>query len=84
MIISYSLLLIPYAFFLVVFGIFTIINIYNLIRFGGWNIVGFWATFLFLAGVVFIFFISYQNLIIFDWQETVTILERSDFLPQPF
>ncbi|MEA3272855.1 MAG: hypothetical protein U9P90_04285 [Patescibacteria group bacterium] len=75
---TYSLLLIPYALFLVVFALFVIINLFNLTRFGGWTIITFWATFLFLAGIVLIAYASYENLIIFDWHQTITISNNYD------
>ncbi len=64
-------LLIPYFAFLALFAIFALINLFHIVKWGGFTFVGFVATFIFLAGVVLISFLTYENLKIVDWSEMI-------------
>lgn len=64
-------LLLPYGLLLVILLLFALINIYHIVRWGGWTFVGFVATFVFLAGMVLILFLTYDNLKMVDWGEVI-------------
>jgi hypothetical protein len=63
--------LIPYIALLLLFLIFALINIYHVFKWGGGTFTGFIATFIFLAGLILILFLTYDNLKMVDWSETI-------------
>ncbi|MCX6744358.1 MAG: hypothetical protein NTX82_02430 [Candidatus Parcubacteria bacterium] len=70
--ISLYVLLIIYAIALAGFFIFAIFNLYHLFNYGFLSFTSFFVTFLFLAGVVLILFITYQFGSQIDWSQTIT------------
>lgn len=70
---SLYILLIIYAIALI--GIFVIagFNLYHLFSYGFLSFSSFFVTFLFLAGVVLILFITYQYGAQIDWSQTIVI-----------
>jgi len=70
--ISLYLLLGTYAVLVVIFLIFAIINLYHLIAFGFISFESFFMTFIFIAGIILILFITYKLGIEIDWSKTVT------------
>lgn len=69
--ISLYVLLIIYAIALAGFLIFAIFNLYHLFNYGFLSFTSFFVTFLFLAGVVLILFITYQFGSQIDWSQTI-------------
>ena len=64
-------LLILYSLFLLLLFLLTLINLYHIFKWGGWTFIGFVATFIFLAGVVLILFLTYDNLKMMNWEEVI-------------
>ncbi len=76
-------LLIPFALFMTAFALFGIINIFNLIKYGGATFAGVFATFCFLAASAFVIYLTLNQFSVYDWQEPITLFENfnnSDFL----
>ncbi|OGY42816.1 MAG: hypothetical protein A2Y67_03785 [Candidatus Buchananbacteria bacterium RBG_13_39_9] len=71
--ISLYIFLILYGAALALFVIFALINIYHLFRFGFLSFFSFFVTFLFLAGVILILFITYELGAKIDWSQTFII-----------
>ncbi len=71
--ISLSVLLIGYGIFAVVFLVFAIINLYHMFNYGFLNFESFLMTFIFIAGTVLIFFITYELARQIDWIQTFII-----------
>jgi len=69
--ITLSWFLVPYGLFLLVFIIFSLVNLYHILRWGGYTFVGFVATFIFLAGAILCLFSTYEHLKIIDWQTPI-------------
>lgn len=70
-----SYFLIPYAIILLGFLFFTIVDLYHLIWFGrATGFVGFFVTFLFLAGAVIIINASYNYIITIDWNHLINVI----------
>lgn len=67
MIIELSLILFIYYFFLVLFFIFTIFNLYHIFKFGFVSIEGYLVTFIFVAGIVVVLFFTYELTVMIDW-----------------
>lgn len=61
-----SVLLVPYAIFLLFFLIFALFNIYHVFRFGFGELTLFFATFGFIALSILIVFISFQMISAID------------------
>jgi len=59
--------LIPYAFFVLVFFIFSIFNIYHLLRYGIYNFNLYVLSVIYLSGTIFILGASIILLNNFDW-----------------
>jgi len=77
------LLLIPFALFILAFALFGLINIFNLIKYGGATFAGIFATFCFLTTTAFIIFLTFNQFSFYDWQSPITLFENfnsSDFL----
>lgn len=71
--ISLYLLLGTYAILLVIFFIFAIINLYHLLAFGFISFESFFMTFILIAGIILILFITYKLGIEIDWSKSITI-----------
>ena len=68
-----SLLLIPYAIFLIVFLVFAIVNVYHLIHYGQTTKVSFGVTFVFFAMTALILFLTWKGLQGVDWTYPIDI-----------
>ncbi len=66
-----SLFLIPYAIIAVIVGFLGFISLRNLARYRAEDVVSFAATFIFIAGLAVIVFLSYQYLSPINWKELV-------------
>ena len=66
-------LLIVYAVFIIIFLNFAIINLYHMLAYGFLSFESFFMTFLFLAGVILVLFITYKLGLEIDWQQSFTI-----------
>lgn len=66
-------ILLPFAAVLVVFAIFTLVDILHLAHYGASNAVGFLATLVFLVGTVAIFGSTFMLLQNTDWSQPVMI-----------
>lgn len=83
MVFSSYLLLIPFALFLLAFALFGLINIINLLKYGGATFTVVFAVFCFLTAAAFVIFLTFNQLSAYDWQSPITIFENfnnSDFL----
>ena len=67
--------LIIYFLFLFVWGIFGLIGIYHMIKFGLLNPATFILTFIFIAGSITFLAVSYNYISAIDWNVNVSILE---------
>jgi hypothetical protein len=68
--------LIPYGILLLLFLFFTFVDLWHLVGFGkATGIVGFIATFIFLAGAVLLLNESYKYIIDIDWEYTMNVLD---------
>jgi hypothetical protein len=70
---SLYLLLGTYAVLVVIFLIFAIINLYHLLAFGFISFESFFMTFIFIAGIVLILFITYKLGLEIDWSQSITL-----------
>ncbi len=68
-------LLIIYAIFLAVWSIFGLVAVYHMIRFGFFNFVTFFTTFIFIAVAAVILFYSFNFFSQIDWNLNVSIFE---------
>lgn len=66
-----SVFLIAYFIFLVIFAIFSLFAIYHLAKFVPPSSIAFFTTYIFLAGVILIIFITWQKLQGVDWTQTI-------------
>jgi len=71
--ISLLLLLYVYGFFVLLYIVFALINIYHLIVFGFLSFESFFMTFLLIAGSILILFITYKLGLAIDWSQTIII-----------
>ena len=74
MTIPLSIFLIIYLVLLGVCLIFALWTIYHVVRFGTLNFRTVLTSFIFVAGIIIILFLSYQNLKEVNWQATINIL----------
>ncbi len=65
-------LLLPYALFLIIWGLLGLVGIYHLVRFGFRHIGLVLIVLLYLGGSAFILQISYQMLAPLDWQQSIS------------
>jgi hypothetical protein len=65
------ILLFPYALFLLVFGVFSLIDLYHAIRFRSGGFSAFLLTVFYLAGTASILYLSYLMLSTLDWNTTI-------------
>lgn len=73
--------LFPYYFFLAIFTIMTLIDIFHLVRFSSVNFGSFIATFFFLGGTAYIFFWTFTILSPIDFQQIVTTFQSFTLYP---
>jgi|GEM_PF-2355105 hypothetical protein len=66
-----SILLIPLALFLLFFVILSLINIAHLIKFAAFDMGGFWACFLFIAGSALFLYFAWGLISSIDWRAPV-------------
>jgi len=59
--------LLPYAFFLTVFVIFSLFNVYHLLRYGIYNFNLYVLSTIYMAGTIFILGASIIMILQFDW-----------------
>ncbi len=69
--ISLSVLFIPYGLFLVMVGIFSLVNIGNFIKFGLNRWIDFLATVIYLIGAAVIIFFTWQEVQMIDWSQSL-------------
>ncbi len=69
----FSLLLIPYAIFLLIWFFLSLTGYYHLFRFGGRRVSTFLLGLIYFIGCVVIFQVSYLYVQEVNWQETVSI-----------
>lgn len=69
-----SLFLLAYLIYIFLFVVFALFAIYHLAKFVPPSSVAFFTTYIFLAGVVLIIFITWQELQNIDWTQTVFTL----------
>jgi hypothetical protein len=65
--------LIPYAFILFIFALFSLINLFHLVKFGEGIFADFIATAFYLSVSALIVFVSWRYLSGFNWKETIDI-----------
>jgi hypothetical protein len=66
-----SILLLPLAVFLLLFFVFSLINLIHIIKFASFDAVGFSITFIFLAVSTLFLWYSYQLLNPINWTEPI-------------
>jgi len=71
------LLLVPYAIFLLLIGLFALFNIGHLVRYGARNSVGFFVTFVYVCGLAIIMFMTWRYMPALDWNEPVPLVPVS-------
>lgn len=69
----------PGALFALIYLIFVLIDIYHLAHFAEIHFAGFFMTFIFLAGVIYILFWAWTLLQPINWQEIVTFFKNVSF-----
>lgn len=74
-------LLLPYFVFLLIFLLFTLINIYHLLVFTEAGFIGFFMTFFFLAGSVYLLFLTWSWGSAIDWQQTAEVFRGGNVMP---
>jgi hypothetical protein len=67
------LILIPYGIIVALFLFIAAYSVHNLVRYGATTGSSFMATFAFLAGAVFVFFLTWQSLAGTDWNHVISI-----------
>jgi len=66
-----SVLLLPLALFLLMFFIFSLINLVHMIKFASFDMAGFGVTFIFFALSTILLWYSYQLLNPINWTEPI-------------
>lgn len=66
-----SVLLLPLALFLILFFIFSLINLVHMIKFASFDVVGFGVTFIFCAVSTLLLWYGYQLLNPINWTEPI-------------
>ena len=64
-----SILLLPLAIFLLLFFILSLVNIAHLMRFASFNMAGFWACFIFMAGSALFLYFAWGAIDQIDWKQ---------------
>ncbi len=72
-----SIFLYAYYAFIVLFGLFSLFAIYHLARFVPPSSVAFFTTYIFLAGVAIIIFVTWQEIMLVDWSQIVFSLNTT-------
>lgn len=70
-----SIFLIAYFVFLILFVVFAFFDIYHLAKFVPVGSSAFFTTYVFLAVVVLIIFLTWQELQTFDWTQPIFIFD---------
>ena len=68
-----SILLLPLAVFLLLFIIFALINVAHIIKFAAFDMVGFFTTFIFLAGSTLFLWYAWQAISPIDWTMPINL-----------
>ncbi len=76
-------ILAPFALFSFIYAIFILMDLYHLAHFAEVHLVAFFATFIFLAGVIYILFWTWNLSQPINWNETVSILKNISFNQAP-
>ncbi len=72
-----SVFLIIYYVFLAFFVLFSLFAIYHLARFVPPSSVAFFTTYIFLAGAIIIIFVTWQEIQLIDWTQSLFTLNSS-------
>jgi len=72
---SLSFFLLIYALFLLLWGIFSLVALYHMLRFGFLNFTTFFITFIYIVISILILFFSYQYISQIDWGLNITVFE---------
>ncbi|MBI5229974.1 MAG: hypothetical protein HY981_01600 [Candidatus Magasanikbacteria bacterium] len=70
-----------YYFFLFIFALMALIDIYHLVRFSSVSFGSFFATFIFLGGASYILYWTFAVLAPIDFQQIVTTFQNFTFNP---
>ncbi|HRH32612.1 MAG TPA: hypothetical protein PK720_00450 [bacterium] len=70
-----SLLLIPYGFFLIIWGFLSLVGFYHIARYGGRHVSTFILGLVYFLGCVTLLQVSYMYLAPIDWNQSITIFE---------
>lgn len=73
------LVLIPFALFFIIYFLFIIMDLFHLVHFAEVHFAAFFTTFLFFASITYILFWSWTLLLPIDWQQTVSLLQNTNF-----
>ncbi len=73
--------LFPYWFFLFIFAIMAMIDIYHLVRFSSVSFGSFVATFIFLGSTAYIFYWTFIVLSPIDFNQIVTTFQNASLTP---
>jgi len=68
-----SLFLFPYAIFILIIIFFAFVNLKNLVKYRSEDYVAYMATFIFLSGLAFLAYFSYNYLLPINWKEVAEI-----------
>jgi hypothetical protein len=68
-----------YGFFIFIWGIFSLIAVYHMFRYGFKNFFTFFAVFLYIAASIGLFYTSLAYINGIDWQLNVTMFENFKF-----
>jgi hypothetical protein len=81
---------IPLSIFLVIYGlavammlIYALFNLYHILRFGHFDRASYFMTGLFIAGFLFILFVSYLYIRQVDFTDEIDLFEKSNFRSAP-
>lgn len=72
-------LIFPLLLFLFIYLVFILINIYHLVIFSEMSLTSFFMTFIFLAGVAYLLFWTWQLAQPLDWQQPISIFKNLSF-----
>ncbi|MFA5413690.1 MAG: hypothetical protein WC348_04105 [Patescibacteria group bacterium] len=72
-----SVFLIAYYIFLGLFILFSLFAVYHMVRFVPLSSIGFFTTYIFLAGAAIIIFATWQEIQLIDWTQSFFTLNFS-------